>query len=82
MYVESPEQEQVEGWVGVVKRLRYKDFQLVRKPGKLVAESETVPEGRAIGKHGLNEVESVKEFGNCMAQRGVWMWWRKGMGYS
>jgi hypothetical protein len=85
MYVEGQEQGQVEGWVGVVKRLRYKDFQLVRKPGELVSESEGLSddEGRATGRDvGLNEVESVKEFGSLMAQRGVWGWWRKGMGYS
>lgn len=85
MYVEGQEQGQVEGWVGVVKRLRYKDFQLVHKPGELVSESGGMPddEGRATGRDvGLNEVESVKEFGSFMAQRGVWGWWRKGMGYS
>jgi hypothetical protein len=91
MYVEGLEQGQVEGWVGVVKRLRYKDFQLVRKPAELVPESgsgsEVIPDdlslGRAMGRDvGLNEVESVKEFGSLMAQRGVWGWWRKGMGYS
>ncbi|KAJ5369502.1 hypothetical protein N7509_014114 [Penicillium cosmopolitanum] len=85
MYVEGQEQGQVEGWVGVVKRLRYKDFQLVRKPGELVSESGGMAdeEARATGRDvGLNEVESVKEFGSLMAQRGVWGWWRKGMGYS
>ncbi|KAL4802619.1 hypothetical protein BDV18DRAFT_147013 [Aspergillus unguis] len=30
---------------------------------------------------GLEEVDSVKEFGTLMEQRGVWQWWRKGMGY-
>lgn len=88
MYVEGEGQGQVEGWVGVVKRLRYKDFQLVRKPGELVVESGSGDSGEGLGKSGdgkdigLNEVESVKEFGSAMAQRGVWGWWRKGMGYS
>lgn len=80
MYVEGQEQGQVEGWVGVVKRLRYKDFQLVRKPGQLVSETgDEIGNGKDIG---LNEVDSVKEFGHWMAERGVWGWWRKGMGYS
>ncbi|CAI7593204.1 unnamed protein product [Penicillium manginii] len=77
MYVEGLEQGQVEGWVGVVKRLRYKDFQLVQ----VIPDDLSL--GRATGRDvGLNEVESVKEFGSLMAQRGVWGWWRKGMGYS
>lgn len=91
MYVEGREQGHVEGWVGVVKRLRYKDFQLVRKPGELIPESGGSSEGKDEsglaydGKDlqvGLNEVESVKDFGSFMAQRGIWGWWRKGMGYS
>lgn len=31
---------------------------------------------------GLREVESMKEFGLIMQRRGVWGWWRKGMGYA
>jgi hypothetical protein len=31
---------------------------------------------------GLDEVESVKDFGSIMAKRGVWHWWRRGMGYA
>lgn len=33
-------------------------------------------------KPGMREVESVKEFGKIMEERGVWEWWRKGMGYE
>lgn len=31
---------------------------------------------------GLEEVETVKEFGSIMEQRDVWQWWRRGMGYT
>ncbi|CAG8410540.1 unnamed protein product [Penicillium salamii] len=92
MYVEGRGKERVESWVDVVRRLRYKDFQLVTRAGVLEME-----EGEEAGKNraketekekespglamGLDEVESVKEFGGIMAKRGVWKWWRKGMGY-
>ncbi|OOQ82605.1 hypothetical protein PEBR_40368 [Penicillium brasilianum] len=85
MYVEGRDKVQVEGWVGVVRKLRYKDFQLVTRPGSLEPEggqSEGQGEGKKEFDIGLEEVESVKEFGNCMEKRGVWNWWRKGMGYS
>ncbi|KAL2819868.1 hypothetical protein BDW59DRAFT_164901 [Aspergillus cavernicola] len=95
MYVEAREKEAVEGWVNVVRNLRYKDFQLVSRPAEAVVEgqrqmqqiSKDKGEGRRdmeeerTGRRGLEEVESVKEFGGLMEQKGVWGWWRRGMGY-
>ncbi|KAF9889501.1 hypothetical protein FE257_007211 [Aspergillus nanangensis] len=95
MYVEAKEKEAVESWVNVVRNLRYKDFQLVTRPGALEGEdSHSGHSGERCGKLkdsrkgkresgvGLSEVETVKEFGGLMEQRGVWEWWRKGMGYA
>jgi uncharacterized protein (DUF169 family) len=74
-------QAAVRDWVSTVQRLRYKDFQLVKKPAEKQSE---VGEGReksvTYGK--LEEAESVKEFGARMQELGVWAWWRKGMGYT
>jgi hypothetical protein len=89
MYVEGGK-ERVESWVDVVRRLRYKDFQLVTRPGVVEDEGKGNGNGNGNEKHGkkwdlavgLDEVESVKEFGGIMAKRGVWNWWRKGMGYT
>jgi hypothetical protein len=91
MYVESQDMNSVESWVDVVRNLRYKDFQLVSRPGVVIKDDETgdsKPDRRSqssgiptLPKAGLSEVESVKEFGSLMEQRGVWQWWRKGMGY-
>lgn len=89
MYVESQGKEEVESWVNVVRNLRYKDFQLVTRPDVLTDENSRNREPSSGGKKkdegaktGLSEVETVKEFGNLMEQRGIWNWWRKGMGYS
>ncbi|KAJ5851846.1 uncharacterized protein N7529_011231 [Penicillium soppii] len=94
MYVEGRGKERVELWVDVVRKLRYKDFQLVTRPGALEVEEgehgtvkrkaqEKVNEKEGAGLAlGLDEVESVKEFGGVMAKRGVWNWWRRGMGYA
>jgi hypothetical protein len=87
MYVEAKEKEAVESWVNTVRNLRYKDFQLVSRPA--CAEVEGMAREKESGKSykdgelkaGLEEVESVKEFGNVMEQKGVWQWWRRGMGY-
>jgi len=80
MYVEGQEQTNVDSWVSVVRKLRYKDFQLVTRPGLLAPEGDeyTLP----LPESGLSEVESVKEFGDLMSKRRVWGWWRKGMGYA
>ena len=88
MYVEAKEKDAVESWVGVVRDLRYKDFQLVSRPASVVVEGGREGQGSAevkaksSGKNtGLKEVESVKEFGSLMEQKGVLAWWRRGMGY-
>ncbi|KAJ5689812.1 hypothetical protein N7462_004204 [Penicillium macrosclerotiorum] len=91
MYVEGRDKEHVESWVDIVRKLRYKDFQLVTRPGQLACEDagpqNSSPTTGNVRTHktqnmGLSEVESVKQFGSCMAERGVWNWWRKGMGYA
>lgn len=69
----------VKEWVASVQRLRYKDFQLVKKPAGKDVEEKEAEDHVAYGK--LEEVESVKDFGVSMQRMGVWSWWRKGMGY-
>jgi hypothetical protein len=93
MYVEAQEKDAVESWVNTVRGLRYKDFQLVNRPAAAMVEEVDNKEGSARNKDrkkhstegqtkaGLTEIDTVKEFGSVMEQRGVWMWWRKGMGY-
>jgi hypothetical protein len=67
-------------WISTVQRLRYKDFQLVKKAAEKQDEGTEQTEKRVdCGK--LEEVESVKEFGARMQELGIWEWWRKGMGY-
>lgn len=89
MYVEARGEEDVSAWVNTVQRLRYKDYQLVARPAQLIVEDCREEEGKGKAKVreevsvevGLREVESMKEFGTIMKRRGVWEWWRKGMGY-
>ncbi|PWY74991.1 hypothetical protein BO70DRAFT_99226 [Aspergillus heteromorphus CBS 117.55] len=89
MYVEASEKHSVESWVNVVRNLRYKDFQLATRPGPLQDENQTESgkqreTSQSMAKKsqaGVSEVDTVKEFGSLMEQRGVWKWWRKGMGY-
>jgi hypothetical protein len=83
MYCEGSESG-VKGWVGTVQRLRYKDFQLVKKAAEKHVDNdsgkETSDSNLNYGK--LEEVESVKEFGARMAKLYVLSWWRIGMGYA
>ncbi|KAF1852117.1 uncharacterized protein K460DRAFT_270379 [Cucurbitaria berberidis CBS 394.84] len=79
MYCQGSENG-VRDWVATVQRLRYKDFQLVKKPALKQEENIEVEHANAAyGK--LEEVESVKDFGARMEGFGVWKWWRIGMGY-
>lgn len=69
----------VRDWVVNVQRLRYKDFQLVKKPTEKEPGGKEPKSGITYGK--LEEVDTVKGFGAKMESLGVWEWWRKGMGY-
>jgi hypothetical protein len=80
MYVEGRREEDVGAWVSTVQRLRYKDYQLVARPGP--RGDEAGEGGNGAIEPGLREVDSVKEFGSAMKERGCWGWWRKGMGYA
>ncbi|KAF3052772.1 hypothetical protein E8E11_011270 [Didymella keratinophila] len=79
MYCQGAERG-VRDWVGDVQRLRYKDFQLVRKPAEKQTESQSNDSKIPYGK--LEEMDTVKEFGAQMESFGVWNWWRVGMGYQ
>ena len=62
------------------QNLRYKDYQLASRPAALVREEDITAEKQSTS--GLHELDSVKEFGQAMRYRGVYTWWRKGMGYA
>lgn len=70
----------VRDWVADVQRLRYKDFQLVKKPAKKQVEGQTNDSKVSHGK--LEEMDTVKEFGAQMESFGLWNWWRVGMGFQ
>lgn len=76
----------VREWVATVQRLRYKDFQLERKPREKILdagrENGKLDEEDSVKYGKLEEAESVKEFGAMMDKLGIWTWWRKGMGYT
>ncbi|KAH7090251.1 hypothetical protein FB567DRAFT_286719 [Paraphoma chrysanthemicola] len=70
----------VKEWVSTVQRLRYKDFQLVKKPA-IKEEEDSIAQDQNIAYGKAEEVDSVKEFGARMTEIGVREWWRRGMGY-
>ena len=78
MYCQGSESG-VREWVANVQRLRYKDFQLVKKPAEKEVAGKEEENRVAYGK--LEEVDTVKDFGETMEKIGIWEWWRKGMGY-
>ncbi len=71
----------VRDWVAAVQRLRYKDFQLVKKPAVKHTEAQA-DENTKVPYGKLEEMDTVKEFGAQMESFGVWSWWRMGMGYA
>jgi len=79
MYCQGTESG-VKDWVSTVQRLRYKDFQLVKKPAEKLLDDDSKQEQKVpYGK--LEEIDTVKEYGATMEALGVRRWWRMGMGY-
>ncbi len=68
----------VKDWVATVQRLRYKEFQLVKRPAVKPVETKEFK----IVNASFEMVNSVKEFGVKMKDLGVLSWWRRGMGYQ
>lgn len=56
--------------------LRYKDYQLVARPGE--CQQDVIAEA---SRSRLEEVVSVKEFAEEMDRKNILHWWRKVMGY-
>jgi len=82
MYVEGDRAESVESWVAAVQGLRYKDYQLARRP-EMMGEREVASGPILAGPvKGFWEAESVTEFAEEMGRRGVREWWRRAMGYA
>ncbi|KAF1822938.1 uncharacterized protein K489DRAFT_309328, partial [Dissoconium aciculare CBS 342.82] len=75
MYVTGINSGRVAGWVGSVKKLRYKDYQLAVRPAPALQDRT------ASINIGLEEIESVKDYSRWMEERGLLQWWRQGMGY-
>ncbi|CAN8101237.1 unnamed protein product [Discula destructiva] len=72
-YGESPDAASLTSWVSAVKDLRYKDFQCVWKP-----EPKEVKE-TSLHKGAFHETETVPEFGQVMADKGLTEWFRAGL---
>lgn len=74
MLVQSSSLENVDAWVKVVKRLRYKDFRVMRR-------------GEVVGDFGVRAgqvrvFEEVGEVGRWLGEEGGREWWVEGMGWG
>ncbi|KAK4983179.1 hypothetical protein LTR66_008931 [Elasticomyces elasticus] len=79
MYVEGNE-ESVSRWIDLVKSLRYKDYHLAVRPA--LVRREGIDSNTDLRMVGQDESPTVSDFGVRMRQRGVYDWWRRGMGYT
>jgi hypothetical protein len=63
------------------QNLRYKDYQLASRVAPV--QRENAPDPQQMQRtNGLFESETVRDFGSQMQQRGVYAWWRQGMGFT
>ncbi|PVH82191.1 hypothetical protein DL98DRAFT_457217 [Cadophora sp. DSE1049] len=63
-------------WLEVVRKLRYKDYQLMKR-------EEVEKRGLNIEPGDVKELTSMKELGAFLeGNREIYEWWRVGMGYK
>ncbi|KAL9599983.1 MAG: hypothetical protein Q9219_003452 [cf. Caloplaca sp. 3 TL-2023] len=81
MVAETDTEAEIKAWVGGVKRLRYKDFRLLRL--ERVMEDDGGSRRRLAGVElgAVKEIESMKEMSSYMAECGLLPWWTEGMGF-
>lgn len=77
------DESSVEIWVERVKRLRYKDYQLMVRE-RLEPQPDEGQGLEAVAKRGsVREIEELKAFSALLAEAddGLLLWWKRGMGY-
>ncbi|KAL9021880.1 MAG: hypothetical protein Q9185_000894 [Variospora sp. 1 TL-2023] len=77
MIAEGDDEAGVKAWVQDVKRLRYKDYRLLRLEA-VVDHTRRLPVDRA----NVEEFESMKELSASLAACGVLPWWAEHMGFT
>ncbi|KAL8991456.1 MAG: hypothetical protein Q9177_000128 [Variospora cf. flavescens] len=78
MIAEGDDEARVKGWVQDVKRLRYKDYRLLRLEAVVDHNARRLPVDRAH----VEEFESMKELSASLAACGVLPWWTEHMGFT
>ena len=79
MLAEAMTHDAIEQWVGCVRRLRYKDFRVV----KIEEIMERGDGGLKLGGAGrVREFEEMKELGAYLEECGIRQWWRVHMGFA
>ena len=63
------------------QRLRYKDYQLLRKPAEVQNEGPH-NSSKKSNATGVSETDAVSNFGAEMQRHGVLSWWRKAMEFD
>lgn len=74
---ETEAKKAVEAWVGVVRRLRYKDYQLLKMEGIVTGGGRLGVEAGCV-----REFDEMKELGKFFEECGVRVWWREHMGFA
>ncbi|KAK0119683.1 hypothetical protein ONS95_011119 [Cadophora gregata] len=63
-------------WLEVVRKLRYKDYQLMKR-------EDVGEKGLDVGPGDVKELTGMKELGAFLERnREIYEWWRVGMGYK
>ncbi|KAL8654935.1 MAG: hypothetical protein Q9210_001210 [Variospora velana] len=76
MIAEGDDEAGVKAWVQDVKRLRYKDYRLLRL--EAVDDRTRLP----VDRENVEEFESMKELSASLAACGVLSWWAEHMGFT
>lgn len=70
----------MQDWVEGVRKLRYKDYQLMKKEMVILAEKERALRG-IVDRGQVVEIDKLSDFGKILGDGELHAWWRRAMGY-
>lgn len=80
MLCEADALSSIQDWIEGVRKLRYKDYQLMKKEMVILAGEDSALRG-IVDRGKVVEIDKLSDFGKTLGDGELNAWWRRAMGY-